>query len=106
MIANSNNSISFKFKVKITGQTRNDGTKDIEIMVPLKYLSNFSKTFKMPLIYCEFNLMLTWSENCFLVPGAVANQMPLFTLSYTKLYVAVETLSSHNAKLIEELKSG
>ena len=60
----------------------------------------------MPLIYCEFNLMVTWSENCFLVPGAVANQMPLFTLSYTKLYVAVETLSSHNAKVIEELKSG
>ena len=32
---------SFKFKVKITGQTGDDGTKDVEIMVPLKYLSNF-----------------------------------------------------------------
>ena len=27
---------SFKFKAKITGQTGNDGTKDVEIMVPLK----------------------------------------------------------------------
>ena len=32
---------SFKFKAKVTGQTGNDGTKDVEIMVPLKYLSNF-----------------------------------------------------------------
>ena len=39
--ANNNNSISFKFKQKITEQTGNGGTKDIEIMVPLKYLSNF-----------------------------------------------------------------
>ena len=29
---------SFKFKAKITGQTEDDGTKDVEIMVPLKYL--------------------------------------------------------------------
>ena len=32
---------SFNFKAKITGQTANDGTKNVEIMVPLKYLSNF-----------------------------------------------------------------
>ena len=39
--ADANNSASFKFKQKMTGQTGNDGTKDVEIMVPLKYLSNF-----------------------------------------------------------------
>ena len=38
---NSNNIISFKSKQKITGKTGNGGTKDVEIMVPLKYLSNF-----------------------------------------------------------------
>ena len=32
---------SFNFKVKITGQTGDDGTKNVEIIVPLKYLSNF-----------------------------------------------------------------
>ena len=31
---------SFNFKAKITGQTEDDGTKDVEIIVPLKYLSN------------------------------------------------------------------
>ena len=32
---------SFKFKAKITGETEDDGTKVVEIIVPLKYLSNF-----------------------------------------------------------------
>ena len=39
--ANNNNSILFKFKQEITTQTGNGGTKNVEIMVPLKYLSNF-----------------------------------------------------------------
>ena len=43
--ANNNNSISFKFK-QITGKTGNVGTKDVEIMVPLKYLSNFGEHLK------------------------------------------------------------
>ena len=37
---------SFNFKVKITGQTRNDETKNVEIMVLLKYLSNFGELQK------------------------------------------------------------
>ena len=49
-LANNNNSASFKSKQQITGQTRNRGTKDVEIMVPLKYLSNFWRTLKMLLI--------------------------------------------------------
>ena len=39
--ANDKNTTLFKFKQQITGQAGNGGTKDIEIMVPLKYLSNF-----------------------------------------------------------------
>ena len=41
---------SFNFKVKFTGQTGNDGTKDVEIMAPLKYLTNFWRTLEIPLI--------------------------------------------------------
>ena len=42
---------SFNFKVKITGQTDNNGKIDnAEIMAPLKYLSNFWRTLEMPLI--------------------------------------------------------
>ena len=35
------NNTNINFKVKMTGQTRDDGTKNVEIMVPIKYLSNF-----------------------------------------------------------------
>ena len=45
---------SLKYKVKITGKTPNNGnTKDLEIIVPLKYLSNFLRTLEIPLINCE-----------------------------------------------------
>ena len=38
------NSASLKLKQKIPGQSGNDGTKDIQIMVSFKYLSRFWKT--------------------------------------------------------------
>ena len=38
--------------------------KDVEIMVPSKYLSNFWRTLEIPLINCEVNLILTWSSTC------------------------------------------
>ena len=47
--------------MKITGNTPADGnTKGVEIIVPLKYLSNFWRTIKMSLFNCEVNLILTW----------------------------------------------
>ena len=49
---------SFNFKTKITGQTNNDEIINIEIMVPLKYLSNFWRTLEMPLINCEVTLIV------------------------------------------------
>ena len=52
------NRSSFKFKQKITGKIGNGGTKDVEVMVPLKYLSKFWKTLEMPLINCEISLQL------------------------------------------------
>ena len=56
---------SFKSKIKITGKTPAAGnTKDVKIIVPLKYLSNFWRTLKIPLINCEVNLILTWSPTC------------------------------------------
>ena len=54
---------SFKSKIKITGKTPAPGNeKDVKIMVPLKYLSNFWRTLEMPLINCDVNLILTWSS--------------------------------------------
>ena len=78
------NSESFKYKTSVTGSTYNVdekitneegneidnpaydankiGKKEVEIAVPLKYLSNFWRTLDMPLINCEVSLILTWSR--------------------------------------------
>ena len=48
---------SFKSKVKITRKTPDDGnTKDVEMIVLLKYLRSFWRTLEMLLINCEVNL--------------------------------------------------
>ena len=82
---------SFNFKVKITSQTGNNGTKNLEIMARLKYLSNFWITIEMHLINCEVNLILKWSTNCVIVSANVANQNATFEITDTKLYVPVVT---------------
>ena len=85
----SNNSASFKFKLKITGQTGNSGTKYVEIMVPLKHVSNFWRTLGMPLIKCEISLQLKWSRKCVIFAGTANNQNPTFQIIDTKLYALV-----------------
>ena len=99
---------SFNFKTKIKAQTDDDGEiNNVEIMVPLKYLSNFWRTLEMPLINCEVELILTWSAGCVIIYTDVANQNPTFTITETYLYVPVVTLSTQdNAKLLPQLKSG
>ena len=102
-----NTTDSFKFKAKITVRTGNNGTKDVEIMVPLKYLSNFWRTLEMPLINCEVNLILTWSSTCVLISTNAQNQNATFAITDTKLYVPVVTLSTQeNTKFLQQLKSG
>ena len=94
---------SFNFKVKFTGQTENNGTKDVEIMVPLKYLSNFWRTLEMPLINCEVNLILTWSSTCVLVATGVQNQSATFAITT----ITTMTLSTlENTKFFQQLESG
>ena len=96
---------SFKSKIKITGKTPdNDNEKDVEIMVPLKYLSNFWRTLEIPLINCEVNLILTWSSTCVITDF---NGAGTFAITDTKLYVPVVTLSTQeNTKFLQQLKSG
>ena len=107
VFAENNLTDSFNFKVKFTGQTGNDGTKDVEIMVPLKYLCNFWKTLEKPLINCEVNLIFTWASTCVLVATNIANQNATFAVTDTKLYVPVVTLSTQeNTKFLQKLKSG
>ena len=103
---------SFNFKTKITCQTDNNndgniaGRVDVEIMVPLKYPSNFWRTLEMPLINCEIKLILTWSKNCVIIYTDVNDQNPTFTITETNLFVPIITLSTQdNTKLLPQLKS-
>ena len=78
---------SLNFKNKITGQTAADnnhgniaGRVDVEIVVPLKYLGNFC-LYVMPLINCQIELILDWSENCVIIYTNLDNQVPTFTIT-------------------------
>ena len=102
---NLENSKSFESKVKITGETPvmllscDGNTKDVEIIVPLKYLSNFWRRLEMPLINSEVNLILTWSTDCVITSSEGEGN---FAITETKLYVPVVTLSTQdNAKLLK-----
>ena len=69
------NSNTFKCKNKIIGNTYNvdagaqgydvnkNGTQEVELAIPLKYLSNFWRALNIPLISCEVSLELKWDKN-------------------------------------------
>ena len=78
---------SFKYKVKTSGKTPNNGnTKVLEIIVPLKF---FWRTLQMSLINCEVNLLLTWSKDCVITNSTGAGKFPI---TETNLYVLVVIL--------------
>ena len=112
----SSNSKSFEYKTSITGNTSNVdndddnyyankvGKKETEIVISLKYLSNFWRNLNIPLINCEVELILTWSKSYVLAdmttrdegnntdpPKIVAPTGLVFQIKDTKLFVPVVT---------------
>ena len=126
------NSEAFIYKNKITGNTYNvdagaegydvnkNGTQEIELAIPLKYLGNFWRALNIPLVSYEVFLELKWNKKCVITslerrqvdagPPVVRDNAPAgATLSITdcKLYVPVVTLSKDDEmKLLTNLKSG
>ena len=123
------NSNTFKYKNKITGNTYNvdagaqgcgvnkNGTQEIELAIPLKYLANFWRALNIPLISCEVSLELKWDKNCVRtsleqrdIGGGTRNNAPTgatFAINDCKLYVPAVTLSKDDEiKLLTNLKSG
>ena len=103
----ANNSESFKYKVNLLGNpvvTNCVVKRNLKIVVPLKYLSNFFRSLEMPLINCKIKLNLTWKKECVLsTDGANA----VFIINDTKLYVPVVTLSKEDNKdFIEQQNKG
>ena len=103
----TDDSSSFKYKssfFKPLTAADNGVFKDVEIAVPLKYLSNFWRSLEMPLINCKIYLELDWVKNC--VISSVAG-VTTFKVTNTKLYVPIVTLSSKvNVKLVKLLEKG
>ena len=62
---------SFEIKENITGKIDNTSTKNVEIMLPLIYLSNFWRTLQILFINCGINLDLNWSEKSVIAAAAV-----------------------------------
>ena len=123
------NSNTFNYKNKIIGNTYNvnagadgydvnkNGTQEVELTIPLKYLGNFWRALNIPLISCEVSLELKWNKNCVItsleqgdIGGGNRDNAPTgATLNITdcKLCVPAVTLSKVNkTKLLTNLKSG
>ena len=123
------NSNTFKYKYKITGNTYNvdagtqgydvnkNGTQEVELAIPLKYLSNFWRALNIPLISCEVSLELKWDKNCLItsleqrdIGGGNRDNAPTgvtLAINDCKLYVPAVTLSKDGEiKLLTNLKSG
>ena len=123
------NSNTFKYKNKITGNTYNvdagaqgydvnkNGTQEVELAIPLKYLGNFWRALNIPLISCEVSLELKWDKNCIItsleqrdIGGGNRDNAPTgatLAINDCKLYVPAVTLSKDDEiELLTNLKSG
>ena len=113
------NSVSFKYKASLLGKaTDADGNdrllKNANIVVPLKYLSNFFRSLEMSLINCKIHLELKWNNNCVMY-GAntyaggdnANNRETTFKITSAELYVPVVSLSTKdNVNLTKHLNEG
>ena len=101
------NSNSFTYKVSLLGNpvvADNIAKRSVKVVVPLKYLSNFFRSLKMPLTNCKIKLNLTWKKECVLSTDA---GNVVFIINDTKMYVPVVTLSKEDNKdFIEQQNKG
>ena len=73
-----------------------------EVVVPLKYLSNFWRSLDLPLINCETEINLKWTKNCVLIEEEDNITGTGFTVTRTKLYIPVAPFSiNYNIKFWE-----
>ena len=104
------NSQSFKYNAALARKTSdaldntNSSVKNVKIVVPLKYLSNFWRSLEMPLVNCKVPLELNWIEDCILSNAANSTK---FKIADPKLHVSIITLSTkNNANLTKQLSDG
>ena len=77
--------------------THNSGKSSVKatnIVVPLKYLSNFWIPLEMPLINCKVHFELDWIEDCILSSDG---NSPKCEITDGKLHVPIVTLSTKDS---------
>ena len=90
---------SFEYKTKIIGSTSNNNDiLDAEVVVLLKYLSNFCRSPDLPLINYEIELDRTfrsvdWNANPVMYQVKTATTGATFQINNAKCYSSVVTLS-------------
>ena len=104
------NSQSFKSKAALIGKTTdavnntNRFVKNTNIVVPLKYLSNFWRSLEMPLIKCKIHLELNWIENHILSSDRDSEKCKIMD---AKLHAPRVTLpTKDNVNLTKQLNDG
>ena len=111
-IVNTNDFKSFKYKTKLLGSTEADNADEIlnnaTIAFPLRYLSNFWRSFKISLINCKVELKLKWAKYCTLSAAGADNvnnsdsDNITSTIKDTNLYVScVNFISKRQSKTIK-----
>ena len=102
-----NSNYSFKYKVSLLGNpvvANNIARINEKVFVPLKYLSNFSRSLEMPLINYKIKLDLTWKKECFL---STDDDNAVLIINDRKMYVPVVTLSKEDNKdFVEQQNKG
>ena len=80
-------------------------TLNVEVTIPLKYLSSFWRFLDLPLINCETKIDLTWKTYCILLEHHNNITGVNFMITSTKLYVPVVTVSvNYDIKFLENIK--
>ena len=113
------NSDSFKYKSNLLSVLDSINTpaavgnlayrtyKYAQVLVPLKYVSSFSKNIELPLINTKIHLELSWTKNCIMSTAGNDNDnnanTNTFQITKTELYVPVLTLSSDDNTMLNDL---
>ena len=101
----ANNTTSLMYKSKLIKGTDDNNVNNVNLVVLLKYVSNFFISLELPLVNCKIDLELTWHKNS--SANAAAGQVVSFMITNTKLYRPVVTLSTKdNTNLTKQLNEG
>ena len=76
--------------------------KNIKIVVPLKYISNFFRNLELPLINKTLYMELYWTKYSVLCNQ---NQNSIFQITKSELYIPIVTLNIENNNKLSELLS-